>query len=172
MPNSDLLAVAFTDLNGNDKYNQGKDTLIAALVDTNNDGVVSVGDTIQWGTYPKIADGSESGTGGIYTSLDTLVTNVSVNTSIQVEVQTADGTVSWIANPNAELFRTADLSNIATESVLRDIINFPGIADEIHTNPLVPPGPGAPSTSIDFSTSQLGDQAFLDVIIFSQHWLV
>ena len=53
MPKSDLLAVAFTDVNGNDKYNAGKDTLIAALVDTNKDGVVSVGDTIQWGEIPS-----------------------------------------------------------------------------------------------------------------------
>ena len=63
-----LLAVAFTDLNGNDKYNPGKDTLIAALVDTNNDNTASVGDTIVWGTYPAIPDGSASGTGGIFTS--------------------------------------------------------------------------------------------------------
>ena len=37
MPRDNLLAVAFTDLNGNDKYNPGKDALIAAIVDTNND---------------------------------------------------------------------------------------------------------------------------------------
>jgi hypothetical protein len=36
MAKSDLLAVAFTDLNGNDKYNKGKDALIAALVDTSS----------------------------------------------------------------------------------------------------------------------------------------
>ena len=68
MPRDNLLAVAFTDLNGNDKYNPGKDALIAAIVDTNNDNTVSVGDTIEWGTYPEITDGSASGTGGIYTS--------------------------------------------------------------------------------------------------------
>ena len=48
MPRDSLLAVAFTDLNGNDKYNPGKDALIAAIVDTNNDNTVSVGDTIKW----------------------------------------------------------------------------------------------------------------------------
>src|SRR5262245_57631831 len=86
MPSSDLLAVAFTDLNGNNKYNPGKDTLIAALWDTNNAGVVSVGDTIQWGTYPAIPDGSASGTGGIYTQLFSAQSQLSTRSSIRLSL--------------------------------------------------------------------------------------
>src|SRR5262245_50516977 len=107
MSKSDLLAVAFTDLNGNHKYNAGKDTLIAALVDTNHDGVVSVGDTVHWGTYPKLPDGSNSGVGGIFTSPDLTVTSIgSTNSSTQVGVGTANGSVVWVATPNAEQFLT------------------------------------------------------------------
>jgi hypothetical protein len=76
MPKADLLAVAFTDLNGNDKFNPGKDTLIAALVDTNNDGTVNVGDTVVFDTYPRIPDGSESGIGGTFNGVDQTVMDV------------------------------------------------------------------------------------------------
>jgi hypothetical protein len=164
MAKSDLLAVAFTDLNGNDKYNPGKDTLIAALVDTNNDNAVSVGDTVVWGTYPKIPDGSESGTGGIYTSSDLTVTSVLSVTSASVEVDTAEGTVFWSATPNLEQFATFFSGASSPESNLVDSITLPQADDTIFADPAVP-GPGNPNTFVDVSTFQLGDQAFLDVLI-------
>src|SRR5262245_49137534 len=95
MPKDDFLAVAFTDLNGNHKFNPRKDLLIAALVDTNNDNMPSVGDTVLWGTYPAIPDGSESGTGGLYTSLDGTVTEVTTLTDFTLQVTTASGRISW-----------------------------------------------------------------------------
>src|SRR5262245_35034523 len=164
MPSSDLLAVAFTDLNGNNKYNPGKDTLIAALWDTNNDGVVSVGDTIQWGTYPAIPDGSASGTGGIYTQiLFTTVTAVNpvFDPNLLVSVQTTAGTVIWAANPNAEAFSTN--GPFGLESSLVDSINLL-LEDRILTTTTAP-GPGLPNTNLDVHTLQSGDQAFLDVWI-------
>jgi hypothetical protein len=162
MPKSDLLAVAFTDLNGNDKYNPGKDTLIASLEDTNNDHVVSVGDTIHWGTYPAIPDGSASGTGGTFTSADDTVTNVLLDDNTGVVVETAAGTVNWFADPNLEEFFTLD-NNGGIESHLRDSINFIA-TDEVLANPNVL-GPGLPNFEVGTSAFQLGDQAFLDVLI-------
>src|SRR5262249_1767486 len=47
-PPPSILAVAFTDQNGNHTYEAGTDLLIASLLDTNNDGIVSAGDTIHW----------------------------------------------------------------------------------------------------------------------------
>jgi hypothetical protein len=73
----DLLAVAFTDVNGNDKYNPHKDTLIAALVDTNHDGIVSAGDTIQFGSYPSVV-------GGTYTGDDYVITGTALRLLIPV----------------------------------------------------------------------------------------
>jgi hypothetical protein len=165
MPKDALLAVAFTDLNGNDKYNVGKDDLIAALVDTNNDNTVSIGDTVVFGTYPAIPDGSNSGTGGIFTGPDTTVENVSVATSTFISVDTASGVVQWLADSNVELFQTRDPTDLATESLLVDNINNPGL-DVIKTD-LTVQGPGMPNTSLNVTGSQPGDQGFLDVLIFT-----
>jgi hypothetical protein len=168
MPNSDLLAVAFTDLNGNHKYNPGKDTLIAALVDTSNDNTVSVGDTVQFGTYPAIPDGVNSGIGGSYTILESTITDVVSASSTDIQVNTALGTVRWVANKDlAELFETFG-TNAAIESALVDAITNPAASDRIFTIPSVS-GPGQPNTTIDVTTEQLGDQAFLDVYI--ANWL-
>jgi hypothetical protein len=165
MAKSDLLAVAFTDLNGNDKYNPGKDTLIAALVDTNKDGIVSVGDTIQWGAYPAIPDGSASGIGGNFTILESTITDVVHADSTAVIVETALGRVHWLASQDKQEFLTEPLGIGRVESHLVDSINFPTLADSIQTDPTAG-GAGRPNTIIDVSTLQPGDQAFLDVKIF------
>jgi hypothetical protein len=168
MPKSDLLAVAFTDVNGNDKYNPGKDTLIASLVDTSNDHVVSVGDTIHWGTYPAIPDGSASGTGGIYTSLDDTVTRVLLADSTGVIVEASGGTdniVGWFANSNLEEFLTQSPSAPNhIESHLVDSITILTTADSVFAIAGAG-GPGAPNTTLSASAAQPGDQAFLDVHI-------
>jgi hypothetical protein len=155
--------VAFTDVNGNDKYNAGKDTLIAALVDTNNDHTVSVGDTIHWGTYPSVI-------GGTYTSPDDTITAFELfddASGTAVRVTTADGTVSWGAGVNAEQFSTvvtATFPNVF-ESFLRDSFTQDP-PDEIQVDPTTPaPGPGLPNTQVVEIGEQPGDQAFLDVYI-------
>lgn len=167
MPKSDLLAVAFTDLNGNDKYNPGKDELIAALVDTSNDGVVSVGDTVVWGTYPAIPDGRNSGTGGTYQSPDDTVTDVLIDDGTGVAVHTADGgTVLWFASTTLEEIITSGTGSGGVESHLIDSITDPTIKDAVFTDPGAS-GPGDPNFPVEESTFQLGDQLFLDVKIFS-----
>ena len=50
MAKDKFLAVAFTDLDGNHHFNANKDALIAAVVDTNHDKTISIGDTVQFGT--------------------------------------------------------------------------------------------------------------------------
>jgi hypothetical protein len=164
MAKDDLLAVAFTDLNGNDKYNPGKDTLIAALVDTNNDNIPSVGDTVQWGTYPKIPDGSASGTGGQYQSLFTTVLDVDFITlddvNLGVRVETGAGTVQWLELPSEEQFSTVGFGGV--DSILTDNITLPMLNDTIFADNTVA-GAGMPNNSVDISVFQPGDQAFLDV---------
>jgi hypothetical protein len=177
MPAGEFLAIAFTDMNGNHKFNPGKDTLIAALVDTNKDNAVSVGDTVQWGTYPAIPDESASGIGGTYTSPDSTVTGVAAVGITFVEVATAlgpifggfdFGTILWRADPNLEQFLSAFPSGVR-ESHMFDSITETGSEDliDVEANTF---GPGQPSMSVDHvSTPQLGDQAFLDVFL---DWLV
>jgi hypothetical protein len=164
MSKDNLLAVAFTDLNGNDKYNPGKDTLIAALVDTNNDNTASTGDTVVWGLYPAIPDGSESGTGGKYTSLVTTVTDAFLF-DFGVKVDTALGSVTWVSSPNEEQFATFDSDGIV-ESLLVDTINqAPFASDDTILADTTVIGAGLPSDPAGVSNHQLGDQAFLDVLL-------
>jgi hypothetical protein len=99
---ADVLAVAFTDQNGNHTYEPGTDTLIASLLDINNDHVVSVGDLIHWGTYPTTID--VDGPRGNFTGPDLLVEGVGSASSSGVEVQTALGNVAWAHVEGARAF--------------------------------------------------------------------
>lgn len=155
---ADVLAVAFTDRNGNHTYEPGKDKLIASLLDTNHDHVVSVGDTIHFGTYPTTAD--VHGPRGHFRGDDLLVEGVSSASSGGVEVQTALGSVSWghaegtrafdqFATADGDSFRALDRTN-------------PG--DLIFADPSVQ-GPGQPDTPVD-TFGAPGNQGFLDVLIF------
>ena len=67
----DFLAVAFTQGNNNDKFDKA-DTVIAGISDANHDGVVSVGDTVTFGTIPD-TDGTPL---GAYTHADSSVQSV------------------------------------------------------------------------------------------------
>ena len=63
-----LLAVAFTDVNGNHTFDAG-DVLIVALLDVSRDGVPSAGDTVIADRYPLDCAASTFGNFGV-TSLD------------------------------------------------------------------------------------------------------
>lgn len=157
---ANVLAVAFTDQNGNHTYEPGTDTLIASLLDINNDAVVSVGDLIHWGTYPTSSD--VDGPRGNFTGPDLLVEGVgSAGTGGSgIEVQTALGNVSWshvegtrpfdlFATANGESFHGLDRTNLG---------------DRLFADPSVQ-GPGLPDTPVD-TFGAAGNQGFLDVLIF------
>jgi hypothetical protein len=158
---ADVLAVAFTDQNGNHTYEPGTDTLIASLLDINNDHVVSVGDRIHWGTYPTTFD--VNGPRGNFTGPDLLVEGVGLASSSVVEVQTALGNVAWFHIEGArafDAFATAGGDSISGTDRTR-------VGDSFFANPSLQ-GPGQPDTSVDiFSLDQLGNQAFLDVLILT-----
>ena len=155
---ADVLAVAFTDRNGNHTYEPGTDKLIASLLDTNHDHVVSVGDRIHFGSYPTSAD--VDGPRGHFRGHDLFVEAVSSAGDGVVEVQTALGSVSWahvegtrafdqFATAGGDSFRGLDRTN-------------PG--DLIFADPSVQ-GPGLPDTPVD-AFGAPGNQGFLDVLIF------
>jgi hypothetical protein len=153
---ADVLAVAFTDQNGNHTYEPGTDTLIASLLDINNDHVVSVGDRIHWGTYPTTFD--VNGPRGTFTGPDLLVEGVGLADIGSVEVQTALGTVTWIHVPRFDGFFTAGTDSFSGTDRER-------VGDKVFVNPSAQ-GPGHPDTPVDiFSLDQLGNQGFLDVLI-------
>ena len=157
---ADVLAVAFTDQNGNHAYEPGTDTLIASLLDINNDHVVSVGDRIHWGTYPTSSD--VDGPRGNFTGPDLLVEGVSSASSSGVQVETALGSVSWAHNEGTrafDLFATAEGNSFSG-------LDRTLVGDLLFADPSVQ-GPGQPDTPVDtFGSNPLGNQGFLDVLIF------
>jgi hypothetical protein len=156
---ADVLAVAFTDRNGNHTYEPGRDKLIASLLDTNHDHVVSVGDTIHFGTYPTTAD-DVNGPRGHFRGPDLLVEGVDTVNSSAVVVQTALGSVSWahVEGPRAfDQFATADGASFRA----LDRTN-PG--DLLFADPTIE-GPGQPDTPVD-TFGAPGNLGFLDVLIF------
>jgi hypothetical protein len=156
----DLLAVAFTDVNGNDKYNPHKDTLIAALVDTNHDGIVSAGDTIQFGSYPSVVGGTYTGDDYVITGTDTITV-----TDSSVRVDTGQQAVSWSANLDQEVFSTTVVGSTQFETFLRDGIDASVPDDEIQARS-IPGGLAQPDTFVVELADRPGDQPFLDVLFF------
>ena len=154
-----FLAVAYTDVNGNHKFD-AKDTLIAGLIDTNKDHTVSLGDTVTFGTYPHLS-GKEAGT---YLSNDSIVTSVGTPTSEGVVVGVADGQVGWFHVPTAEVLFTA--TNSGLESQFQDDFTTTGGGDFVFADSNVN-GPGDPETGLANDTVlRSGDQPFIDVDLF------
>jgi hypothetical protein len=163
MAKDKFLAVAFTDLDGNHHFNANKDALMAAVVDTNHDKTVSIGDTVQFGTYPLHVDGT-AGTGS-FTHADSTVTSVSDATPTFVEVGVMEGSLTWGHSPGADAFQSSIDSNMGTiiEVAIGDIFTSTK-GDSIVANPGLG-GPAAPDTAVSDSHLQPGDQPFLDVFI-------
>jgi hypothetical protein len=159
MSKEKLLAVAFTDLNDNDKYNPGKDALIAALEDTDLSGSVTLGDTVSFGTYPRL-DGREAGE---YFGSDATVSGIrQVNsTTVNVDIDNFTGTVFWQATEDSELFLTATPTTI--ESSFSDNITSELASDDASAIPIL--GPGEPELGISEFVLRPGDDIFLDVLI-------
>jgi hypothetical protein len=155
--------VAFTDKNNNDSFDNA-DTLIAGIIDANNDGVVSVGDTVKWGTYPHL-DGTSAGT---FTHGDSPITDVNAATSTGVWVDVAEGEISWTALSGGEAFGTRVTTPFfQLESSMTDDFNGQVlVADHVTVDSTVN-GPGAPNMSVSEGILQQasGDQGFLDVFI-------
>jgi hypothetical protein len=155
-PEFSFLAVAFTDRNGNHKYEPNKDLLIASLLDTNKDGEVSVGDTIHWGTYPTTFE--VDGPRGTFLSPDEFV-RIAVPREDFVEVQTALGSVLW-----EDLAVVGERFIITGVSIIQDAL--PREAEILVTPAQLGFFPGAPDTFVDASTHLVGNPGFLDVLLF------
>jgi len=90
-------AVAFSDTNGNHAYEAGTDRLIAALVDTNLDGTVSVGDTVETDAFPLTFDPVNEF--GAFTVKSATVTSVTGFTSGSVQVTSSATLITWATGP-------------------------------------------------------------------------
>jgi hypothetical protein len=100
--------------------------------------------------------------------LDSTVTSVLLANSTGVAVRPGGSSVDlvlWFANTNLEEFLTQGLGGTGIESHLVDSITDPTIQDSIFANPTVD-GAGDPNFFVAASTFQLGNQGFLDVLLF------
>src|SRR5262245_35729451 len=164
----DVLAVAFTDLNGNHEFDPNKDALIAAVIDTDKSGTVTPGvDIVMFGTYPHL-DGTQAGS---YQHDDSVIASIVTHTSTLLEVTVADpvvdGTISWQADPALERFHTQITPN-APESVFQDTISTLLLSEDIAFATRILDGPGLPNNPIAELTlpgAQPGDQPFVDIFI-------
>src|SRR3954453_19966758 len=86
-----VLAIAWTDLNGNHTYEAKEYSLIAELLDTNEDHVVSTGDTVIADQYPMNAEASRFGR---FLVPSETVTNV-LNVGSGVAVDIPSGVIAW-----------------------------------------------------------------------------
>ena len=160
---STVLAVAYTNVDGIDGYDETADVLIAKLIDSNEDGIVSVGDTAVTGRYPLDSDATSFGTFQTTTHTVTGVINAFFE-QVLVEVG-ADTEMEWMVAPElAQWSEIDEISQAFRQTVLVDG-HVAGWGNAIQADPLSP-SPSAPDTYVRFS--DLGadnDESFLEVDI-------
>jgi hypothetical protein len=86
-----VLAIAWTDVNGNHAYESAVDSLIAELVDADEDGVASVGDIVIADRYPLNTDASEFRP--FLSRRETVISIVPLGSGVAVNI--ASGLISW-----------------------------------------------------------------------------
>jgi hypothetical protein len=112
-----VFAVAFADTNGDHTYQDGVDHLIAALIDTNRDGVVDAGDTAVTAEFPLTTD-PVAGFGSFGVTSATVSTGVVTPGAVEVSTPATiyewfsnDGLTSLLLCPNAPGFCAQILDN-------------------------------------------------------------
>jgi hypothetical protein len=148
-----LIAVAWTDANSDHAYERGTDTLIAQLVDTNGDGVVSVGDTVTTNEFPRDHGATAFEPATVTTFI---VTDKLAATAGQVAVGTDAGAFEWIAEGGLEQYQEIALSS----SIV--LIDDPASCDQIRLDENSPSEIATPAGDV---TCDGTDDPFLDVAI-------
>jgi hypothetical protein len=177
MAKEKILAVAFIDGNPNDHndhFNPQQDTLIAAVIDTNNSNTIDRFDTVRFGDYPLntdlAVDPNTGGTTAPWINSEVIISRVGTLGDGQVAVDVVNqdlqalGTVAWHVAPDGETFETRGLGFF--ESRFTDFFSAPTDAIEVQATPNQPPaGPGEPALDVHDVVGLPGDQPFLDVFI-------
>lgn len=165
-----ILVVAYIDEDGEDGFGSN-DTLIAAIFDSNLDGVVSVGDTIQTSEFPmdSLAATRVRATNSLHT-IDTVSTGrfsveVSANLVPRVEATIFTFNASSTLEQYGEHVRLGDGSvwtGFERETLLIDYFSE---GDLFFIDPSSPSEPEIEEAYAfqDLSSSSVGDSAFLEV---------
>jgi uncharacterized repeat protein (TIGR01451 family) len=153
-----VIALAFTNLDGEPGYNPGEDVLIAELVDTDLSGSASAGDTVITNQYPTSLSAPFSF--GNFTVTSHTLTSASATSSL-VSVSGPDGTFKWHSDNGFEGYE---------EYILDSSTNFAGFldnarpgVDEIGVDTT---SPSQPDTAVPVDLNGFeADDPFVDVII-------
>ena len=151
-------AVAFSDANGNHTYESGTDVLIAALVDTNLDGTVSVGDTVETDAFPLTFDPVDDF--GAFTVKSATVTSVTGFTPGSVQVTSTATLITW-ATDSVEVVQWFPAGGGPESNLVDSTTSSSGIADAISLNEGA--GLGAVPSDVVLSGLDQTDNAFLDI---------
>ena len=156
-----LFAVAFSDTNGNHTYEEGADRLIAALVDANEDGMVSVGDTVETDSFPLTFD-PVAGFGEFATK-SAPVTSVFGFTPDSVQVTSTATLITWAVG-SVDAVRWVPAAGRPPESALVDNTNpLFGQNDIISINEGA--ALGAVPSDVVWSGLDPSNGAFLDIAL-------
>jgi hypothetical protein len=156
----DYVAVAFADLDGDGKFHFKKDGLIAAIIDEDGSGDVTVGDTVTFGHHYDF----NLGIAGTFTGDDATISFVQPIQDQPDGIQTNAGgqAIFWVDAPDSEIFQIGHPASFTVQIV--DL--FEGVFDHVKT--VAGSVLAEPNSTIDQSADQLGDQDFLDVIIVQE----
>ena len=156
-----VFAIAYTNLNGQDGFQEGADVLIAKLIDGNNDGEVSVGDKIITNQYPIDFQANAFGTFGVQNHVVDVVFGVN---SININLASNGTSFSWIGSGDRDNYaETTTINNSPTITQIFDDISSPFI-DRISANSSTLSNPQTEFPSIFLNRP--GDDGFIDVDIF------
>ena len=121
---SRVFAIAYSNLDGQQGFDLSSDALIARLVDSNGDGVISAGDTIEVDSFP--ADVTGVPRIGVTIATHTVASVYLVNPTAVVVFDAAGDDFDWITNAqsyeeNAAGNGTDDLSKISRSICLDQV---------------------------------------------------
>jgi hypothetical protein len=153
-----LFAVAFADTNGNHTYEGGTDRLVAALVDSNQDGTVSVGDTVETDAFPLTFDPVTEF--GAFTTTSAPVTGVTGFTPESVQVTSTATVITW-AGGAVEVVHWLPAGGGPESFIADNTTSSSGTSDAIAINEGA--GLGAVPADVALSGLDQTDNVFLDV---------
>ena len=162
-----LLAVAYTNVDGEDGYNPDVDVLIARFEDIDDDGVPSVGDIIRTNRYPiDFNDLTGAGTFGVtqHTITDdfhVIYSTVSLDLILTETDTGTDQVFRWTTNTEGTTELYQEVSYGAEFTLFRDAINVS--VDLRRVNPVSPSQPDAAAGMENLLRPS--DDPFIDVDI-------
>lgn len=147
-----VLAVAWTDMNSDHAYETATDSLIAKLVDTNGDGVASMGDTITTSQFPRDHDATAFEPARV-TAFE--ITSVLAADSGAIAAETDAGRFLWLSQDDVEQYQ-----ELASDTIT--LIDGHASCDQMELEQDSPSEIATPA--IDFTCGQ-GNDSFVDVAI-------